>query len=161
MRQRTDGAMARAGLSLGSNLEPEANLRSAIAELRARFGDVRLSRVYRTRAVGFDGGDFLNAAAVIETDLEPGALDAWLHALEDAHGRDRSGPRFGDRTLDIDLVLYDERIVEGPGHLRVPRGELRHAFVLRSEEHTSELQSLMRISYAVFCLKKKNNNSTK
>src|SRR3546814_7111270 len=131
MRQRTDGAMARAGLSLGSNLEPEANLRSAIAELRARFGDVRLSRVYRTRAVGFDGGDFLNAAAVIETDLEPGALDAWLHALEDAHGRDRRGPRFADRTLDIDLVPYDARIVERPGNMRAPRAALRHAFVMR------------------------------
>ncbi len=131
--------MSTACLSLGSNLEPEANLRSAIAALRARFGQVRLSRVYRTRAVGFDGGDFLNAAAVVETDLEPEALDAWLHALEDAHGRDRSAPRFGDRSLDLDLVLYDDRIVEGPGHpgsgpgqaLRVPRGELRHAFVLR------------------------------
>lgn len=123
--------MARACLSLGSNLEPEAHLRAAISELQARFDEVRVSRVYRTRAVGFDGGDFLNAAAVIETDLEPEALDTWLHALEDAHGRDRSGPRFGDRTLDIDLVLYDERIVDGPGHLRVPREELRHAFVLR------------------------------
>jgi len=123
--------MARACLSLGSNLEPETHLRSAIDALRARFGQVLVSQVYRTRAVGFDGGDFLNAAAVVETDLEPQALDAWLHALEDAHSRDRSGPRFGDRTLDIDLVLYDERIVEGPGHLRVPRDELRHAFVLR------------------------------
>lgn len=131
MRWKTDGTMARACLSLGSNLDPEAHLRAAIAGLRERFGNVLVSNVYRTRAVGFDGGDFLNAAAVVDTDLEPAALDAWLHALEDAHGRDRSGPRFGDRTLDVDLVLYDERIVEGPGHLRVPRGELRHAFVLR------------------------------
>ena len=123
--------MSHAFLSLGSNLEPEANLRSAIAALRARFGDVRVSPVYRTRAVGFDGGEFLNAAAVLDTDLEPQALDAWLHALEDAHGRDRSGPRYGDRTLDIDLVLYDDRIVDGPGHLRIPRDELRHAFVLK------------------------------
>lgn len=123
--------MARACLSLGSNLDPEAHLRAAIAALRARFGDVRVSNVYRTRAVGFEGGDFLNAAAVLETDLEPDALDAWLHELEDAHGRDRSGPRYGDRTLDVDLVLYDDRIVDGPGHLRVPRDELRHAFVLR------------------------------
>lgn len=123
--------MARACLSLGSNLDPEAHMRAAIAALRDRFHDVRVSAVYRTRAVGFEGGDFLNAAAVVGTDLEPEALDAWLHALEDTHGRDRSGPRFGDRTLDIDLVLYDERIVEGPGHLRVPRDELRHAFVLR------------------------------
>lgn len=123
--------MGTACLSLGSNLEPEANLRSAIAALRARFDDVRVSPVYRTQAVGFDGGEFLNAAAVLETDLEPQALDAWLHALEDAHGRDRSGPRYGDRTLDIDLVLYDDRIVDGPGHLRIPRDELRHAFVLK------------------------------
>ena len=123
--------MAIACLSLGSNLEPETNLRSAIAALRARFDDVRVSPVYRTQAVGFDGGEFLNAAAVLETDLEPQALDAWLHALEDAHGRDRSGPRYGDRTLDIDLVLYDDRIVDGPGHLRIPRDELRHAFVLK------------------------------
>jgi len=123
--------MHTACLSLGSNVDPERHIAIALAALRARFGDVLVSKVYRTRAVGFDGGDFLNAAAVVDTDLEPEALDAWLHALEDAHGRDRSAPRYGDRTLDIDLVLYDERIVEGPGHLRVPRDELRHAFVLR------------------------------
>lgn len=123
--------MAKAYLSLGSNLQPEMHLRSGIAALRARFGAIVLSPVYRTRAVGFEGGDFLNAAAVIETDLEPQALNDWLHALEDAHGRDRSGPRFGDRTLDIDIVLYDERVVEGPGNLRIPRPELKHAFVLR------------------------------
>lgn len=123
--------MSTACLSLGSNLAPETHLRAAIAALRASFGDVRVSAVYRTRAVGFDGADFLNAGAVIETDLDPLALDAWLHALEDAQGRDRSGPRFGDRTLDIDLVLYDDRMLQGPGHLRVPRDELRHAFVLR------------------------------
>ncbi len=123
--------MERACLSLGSNIEPEANLRSAIATLRARFGETRVSQVYRTRAVGFDGGDFLNAAAVVETDLEPEALDTWLHALEDAHGRDRSGPRFGDRPLDIDIVFYDDLVMEGAGSLRIPRPELRHAFVLK------------------------------
>ena len=47
------------------------------------------------------------------------------------HGRDRSGPRFGDRTLDIDIVLFDDLVCSGPGNLRLPRGELRHAFVLR------------------------------
>jgi 2-amino-4-hydroxy-6-hydroxymethyldihydropteridine diphosphokinase len=123
--------MGKAYLSLGSNLDAQANIASAIHALRARFGEVRVSPVYRTAAVGFDGADFLNAAAMIDSDLDPLALDAWLHALEDAHGRDRSGPRFGDRTLDIDLVLYDDRILDGPGSLRLPREELRHAFVLR------------------------------
>ena len=123
--------MSSACLSLGSNIDPDANLRSAIAALRARFGSIQLSPVYRTGAVGFEGAEFLNAAVVLETGLDPLALDAWLHALEDAHGRDRSGPRFGDRTLDLDLVLFDDRILDGPGHLQVPRDDLRHAFVLR------------------------------
>ena len=105
--------------------------RAAVAALRARFGDLRLSPVYRTRSVGFDGTDFLNAAAVIESDLDPFALNDWLHALEDAHGRDRSGPRFCDRTLDIDIVFYDALVIDGPGHLQIPRNELQHAFVLR------------------------------
>ncbi len=118
-------------LSLGSNVEPEAHLRSAIAALRARFECVVVSAVYRFPAVGYAGPDFLNAAATVRTDLAPAALNAWLHALEDAHGRDRSGPRYSDRTLDIDIVLYDDAVLDGAGHLRIPRDELRHAFVLR------------------------------
>ena len=123
--------MGRAYLSLGSNIEPAQHLRSAIAALRERFGDVRVSPAYRTPAVGFDGEDFLNAAAIIDSDLDPFALNDWLHALEDAHGRDRSGPRFGPRPLDIDIVFYDELALDGPGHLQIPRDELKHAFVLK------------------------------
>lgn len=123
--------MGKAYLSLGSNQQPEANLRSAFAALRARFGEVIASVVYRFPAVGFDGPDFLNAAAIIETDLDPFALNDWLHVLEDAHGRDRSGPRFGDRPLDIDIVFYDDLVLEGAGHLQLPRDELKHAFVLK------------------------------
>lgn len=123
--------MGKAYLSLGSNVDAERNLRAAFAALRARFGDLAASTVYRFPAVGFDGPDFLNAAAVIDSDLDPHALNAWLHALEDAHGRDRSGPRFGDRPLDIDIVFYDALVLSGAGHLQLPRDELRHAFVLR------------------------------
>ncbi|MDQ3159810.1 MAG: 2-amino-4-hydroxy-6-hydroxymethyldihydropteridine diphosphokinase [Pseudomonadota bacterium] len=123
--------MEKAYLSLGSNVEPQTNLRSAIAALRGRFGDVVLSPVYRTSAFGFDGADFLNAAAVFDSDLDVFALNDWLHALEDAHGRDRSGPRFGDRPLDIDIVFYGDRIVDGPDNLKIPRPELEQAFVLK------------------------------
>ena len=123
--------MGVACLSLGSNVDAEANLRAAVAALRARFGGIALSDACVFPAVGFDGGDFLNAAAVIDSDLDPFALNDWLHALEDAHGRDRSGPRFGDRTLDIDIVFYDDLVMQGTGNLRIPRDELRHAFVLK------------------------------
>lgn len=123
--------MSTAWLSLGSNVEPERHLRAAAAALRERFGAVRFSPVYRTPAVGFEGPDFLNCAAAIETDLDPQALNTWLHALEDMQGRDRSGPRFSSRTLDIDIVLFDDQVLEGPGNLQIPRKELQHAFVLK------------------------------
>lgn len=124
--------MATAWLSLGSNQQPEANLRAAAIALRQRFGAVKFSPVYRTVAVGFDGPDFLNAAAELNTELEPEALDAWLHALEDAQGRRRDVPRFSSRTLDVDLLLYDDQILTGPGNLQLPRPELaQQAFVLR------------------------------
>lgn len=128
--------MARAYLSLGSNIDALTHLRGARDALREAFADVRMSPVYVTTAVGFDGPDFHNAAAAIETRLDPVTLNAWLHALEDAHGRDRSGPRFGDRTLDIDIVLYADDagrpvVMTGQGNLQLPRDELRHAFVLK------------------------------
>jgi 2-amino-4-hydroxy-6-hydroxymethyldihydropteridine diphosphokinase len=118
-------------LSLGSNEQPLEHLPRALRELRARFGTLRVSPLYRTPAVGFDGPDFLNAAVILDTDMEPAELDAWLHALEDAHGRRRDVPRFSDRPLDIDIVFYDQRVLRGPGNLEIPRPELRHAFVLK------------------------------
>ena len=121
--------MHRAYLSLGSNIEPEKYLRAAIAELRARFGTLIVSPVYRSAAVGFEGPEFLNLAVGLDTDLDAPALDAWLHALEDRHGRRRDQPRYASRTLDVDIVLFGDAIVEGPGHLRIPRSELREAFV--------------------------------
>ena len=122
--------MARALLSLGSNIEPERHLAAAVEALRQRFGELTLSSCYRTPAVGFEGADFLNAGALIETDLAPQALNDWLHRLEDAHGRRRDVPRFSSRTLDIDIVLYDDLVLRGEGNLKIPRGELKHAFVL-------------------------------
>jgi len=123
--------MGRAYLSLGSNIDAAMNLRSALAALRERFGAVTVSPAYRTAAVGFAGADFLNAAAIIESDLDAQSLNDWLHALEDAHGRDRSGPRFGNRPLDIDIVFYDTLTLTGRGHLELPRPDWRHAFVLK------------------------------
>ena len=123
--------MPKAYLSLGSNLDPQRHLARAVEELRARFGPLVLSPTYRTPAVGFDGPDFLNSAAIIDSDLSVVALDAWLHTLDDAHGRRRDQPRFSDRPLDIDIVFYDDVVFRGPGNLQVPRPELRHAFVLK------------------------------
>jgi 2-amino-4-hydroxy-6-hydroxymethyldihydropteridine diphosphokinase len=123
--------MARVYLSLGSNLGPQLYLPAAVRELRERFGGISVSPAYRSKALGFDGADFVNLAVGLDTDLSPEALNDWLHALEDRHGRRRDVPRYSDRTLDIDIVLYDARVIDGPGHLQIPRAELQHAFVLR------------------------------
>ncbi len=123
--------MARVYLSLGSNLEPRRHLPAALRELRKHFGELLVSPAYRSTAVGFDGAEFVNLAAGLDTELSPAALNDWLHALEDRHGRRRDVPRYSDRTLDIDIVFYDDRVLDGPGHLQVPRNELQHAFVLR------------------------------
>lgn len=123
--------MTRAWLSLGSNLEPEKNLHAALVELRARFGEIVASPAYRFPAVGFDGPDFINLVAGLDTDLSAGVLNEWLHALEDRHGRRRDVPRFSSRTLDVDIVLFGDRVVKGPGNLEIPRAELKYAFVLK------------------------------
>ena len=123
--------MARVYLSLGSNEEPHRYLRAALDELRTRFGKLDVSPAYRSTAVGFDGADFINLAVGMDTDLSPIALNEWLHALEDRHGRRRDVPRYADRTLDVDIVLYDDLVTQGPGHLDIPRKELKHAFVLK------------------------------
>ena len=123
--------MTRAYLSLGSNIEPEENLRAALAELRAKFGDIVVSPVYRYAAVGFEGPHFLNLAVGLDTGLQPQALNEWLHALEDRHGRRRDVPRFSSRTLDIDIVLYGDQVLTGESNLQIPRAELKYAFVLK------------------------------
>ena len=122
--------MPKAYLSLGSNQDPEKHLAEAVNTLRDTFGTVVLSDWMRTKAVGFDGPDFINGAAIIETDWDVHTLDQWLHALEDAHGRRRDVPRFSSRTLDIDIIFFDDLILKGPGNLQIPRPELKHAFVL-------------------------------
>ena len=122
--------MTRAYLSLGSNIKPEQHLRAAIDALHAQFGDLLVSSVYRTEAVGFDGPAFLNMAVGLDTDWTPEDLDDWLHALEDREGRRRDVERYSSRTLDIDIILFGDLIVHGSGHLQIPRDELKHAFVL-------------------------------
>ncbi len=123
--------MARVYLGLGSNRDAERHIAKGIQALREHFSGVRISPVYRSPAVGFDGVDFLNCTACVLTNMSVGELKQWLTDLEDAHGRDRSQPKFSDRTLDIDILLYDDLIGEHDG-LELPRDEiLKYAHVLK------------------------------
>ena len=115
--------MHTAYLGLGSNVDPRENIISGIAALREAFGDIELSPVYRTPSFGFEGDDFINLAARILTDLEPLELKDFLHRLEDRHQRNRSAPKYSDRTLDIDILMYDDLYLLSPA-LSIPRDEI-------------------------------------
>lgn len=124
-------ANSTAYLGIGSNLEVERNIRSGADALRETFGDVRFSPVYRSTAVGFAGGDFINLVASVTTRLQPLELKNYLNDLENRHGRLRNTPKFSDRTLDVDILLYDDLHLHFPA-LELPRPEvLQYAHVLR------------------------------
>ena len=123
--------MAAVYLGLGSNIDPEHNLQLGVAELRRRYGDVELSAVYRSRSVGFAGDDFLNLVARCESENSPLSICEEIEVIHNLSGRDRSGGKWEARTLDIDLLLYNELVVDEPP-VRVPRGDiLEYSFVLR------------------------------
>jgi 2-amino-4-hydroxy-6-hydroxymethyldihydropteridine diphosphokinase len=117
-------------LGLGSNIEPQKNLKSALRELEARFGELEASSVYRSKAYGFDGDDFLNMVVRLDTTLEPAEIYAELEKIHDLAGRNRDERGYSSRTLDIDLLLYDDLVVNEPP-LRLPRPDvLGFSFVL-------------------------------
>ncbi len=115
--------MTRAYVGLGANLgDREATMRRAIDLL----GDevVAVSTFRETDPVGYeDQPRFLNAAVALETALTSRELLDRLLAVERELGRTRDGPRYGPRTIDLDLLLYGEEIVDEPG-LRVPHPRL-------------------------------------
>jgi len=112
-----------AWLSLGSNIDAERNIASAMRALTKDYDDTRFSPVYRSRAVGFEGDAFINLVAAIRTGLGPRQLKAALTALENVHGRNRSAPRWSSRTLDVDILLYDDLWLLSP-ELEIPRDEI-------------------------------------
>ncbi len=117
-------------LSLGSNVEAEANIRSAVEQLRERFGELEISPVYKTEAVGFEGDSFINLVVAFEVDDSIEGLNRSLKRIEADHGRSREDARFAPRTLDLDLLMYGDRAGNFDGVV-LPRGEiLKYAFVL-------------------------------
>ncbi|HCS63757.1 MAG TPA: 2-amino-4-hydroxy-6-hydroxymethyldihydropteridine diphosphokinase [Cellvibrio sp.] len=124
--------MALAYIGLGSNLEdPLAQVKRAFAEL-ANIPQTSLlarSSIYSSHAVGPEQPDYINAVALLDTQLAPLALLDALQAIEQAHQRVRI-QHWGPRTLDLDLLLYGDQII-AEERLRVPHPYLtQRSFVL-------------------------------
>ena len=122
--------MARIYLSLGSNIDREVRLTIALDALHRLFGDLILSPVYESDSVGFEGDSFYNLVVGIDTEESIREVSSKLKKIEDDNGRDRTAPRFGPRSLDIDILTMDDFCGEQDG-ITLPREEvLVNAFVL-------------------------------
>jgi 2-amino-4-hydroxy-6-hydroxymethyldihydropteridine pyrophosphokinase len=117
-------------VAAGSNVEPERHLARAVAHLQGQFPDVRFSPWYRNRAAGFEGDDFINLAASFTSTLPVHEVLERLHCIEALCGRPRDTPKWAPRTMDLDILLYDDLICEEP-RLKLPRPDLlKRAYML-------------------------------
>lgn len=122
--------MARTYLSVGSNVDSKKNIYSAIVALKKTFGALTCSKVYESKAVGFDGDNFLNLVVGFDTELSVGELSGALKKIEIEHGRKKGQAKFSARTLDLDILTYDD-VYGVVDDIELPREEiLSYAFVL-------------------------------
>lgn len=121
--------MARIYISIGSNIQRDYYVRAGVKALQQQFTAVQLSSVYESDAVGFNGDAFYNMVAAADTDLTIEQCVALLKQIEDQFGRVRGSEKFSGRTLDLDLLTYDNVSCDTP--VILPRPEItENAFVL-------------------------------
>lgn len=119
----------RACICLGSNIDPESNMKKAVMLLRELSNIEGLSACYETVAVGSSGPNFLNMAACLVTAMPPDALkEQVLHPIEQQLGRVRMQDKNAPRTIDLDLIIYDNQVLDPElwrrVHLALPFSEL-------------------------------------
>lgn len=111
--------MNRVIVSIGSNIDPDEHIRRMLDILRAESCLIGVSEFVRTKPIGIENQpDFVNGAALIETPLDRPELTRYLKSVEDRLGRDRSQARFGPRTIDLDIVVWNNQVVDDDYHTR-------------------------------------------
>jgi 2-amino-4-hydroxy-6-hydroxymethyldihydropteridine diphosphokinase len=122
--------VARVYVSLGSNINRYQHIAASLDALDEHFGELTISPVYESESVGFDGSNFLNLVVGFQCEISVAELVRVLRRIEHDNGRRRDGPKFSPRTLDIDILTFDEHVGELDGVL-LPRDEItKNAFVL-------------------------------
>lgn len=122
--------MHRVVLGLGSNLQPQRHLTTALQHLCAQFEHIDISPVYETQAVGFDGPNFWNLIVGIQTDLLLEPLKTRLRAIEYDLGRPPQAQKWADRCIDIDILIFGD-LVGATCVGKLPRADiLKYAHVL-------------------------------
>lgn len=122
--------MPRGYISIGSNIDRDKNIPASLQALERYFGELTVSSIYETEPVGFSGNPFYNLVVGFDSDLDVREVAQQLRQIELDHGRARSCQKFTARTLDLDLILYDDLVLRDE-QLQLPRDEIeRYAFVL-------------------------------
>ncbi|MDO9425065.1 MAG: 2-amino-4-hydroxy-6-hydroxymethyldihydropteridine diphosphokinase [Methylobacter sp.] len=122
--------MTRGYISIGSNIDKDKHIPASLRALELTFGELTISSIYETEAVGFTGDVFYNLVVGFDSDLEVKTVTKLLRQIELDNGRTRDSRKFAARTLDLDLILYGDLIIND-GRLQIPRDEIEHyAFVL-------------------------------
>jgi 2-amino-4-hydroxy-6-hydroxymethyldihydropteridine diphosphokinase len=117
-------------ISIGSNIDKEKHIPASIKALTGIYGRLSLSSIYESEAMGFTGDAFYNLIAGFDSDLEVKEIVDQLRQIELDNGRNRDCKKFSARTLDLDLVLYGDLIIN-EGRIQIPRDEIeKYAFVL-------------------------------
>lgn len=117
-------------ISIGSNIDRERHIPASLTALAEHFGKLTESSIYETDPVGFDGDPFYNLVVAFTSNLEVHVIMEILRQIELDNGRNRDCKKFSARTLDLDLLLYGDLILN-EGRIRIPRDEIeRYAFVL-------------------------------
>jgi len=116
-------------LDIGSNIDRESNIQSCVDQLRLDFENIVFSKAYESEAFGFEGDPFINLSAKLQTQLSFDDLNVYLKSLENKHARKRNNKKFIARTLDVDILLYGDYVLQPEQDL--PRAEiLKFPFVL-------------------------------
>ncbi|MDD4906100.1 MAG: 2-amino-4-hydroxy-6-hydroxymethyldihydropteridine diphosphokinase [Methylobacter tundripaludum] len=142
--------MTRGYISIGSNINKDEHIPASLQALEQTFGELTVSSIYESEPVGFTGDVFYNLVVGFDSDLEVKAVAKQLRQIELDNGRTRDSRKFAARTLDLDLILYGDLIVND-GRLQIPRDEIEHyAFVLEplAEIAPSLQHPVSHISYA-------------
>ncbi|KXI28606.1 2-amino-4-hydroxy-6-hydroxymethyldihydropteridine diphosphokinase [Paraglaciecola hydrolytica] len=117
-------------ISVGSNIEREKHTKAGLQAMYEVFGHLQLSRVYESESVGFAGHNFYNLVVKAQTSLSIEQVCLALKQIEDQNKRQRGTAKFSPRTLDLDLLLFDDVVSRDP--VELPRSEiLFNAFVLQ------------------------------
>ena len=140
---------------VGSNINPEVNISAAVELLSDMVENLIISSVWKSPAVGSSGPDYLNTAALMSTKLPLRVIKTTIISpIENQLGRIRSDDKYMDRTIDLDVMIYDNLVIDPElwtqAHLAIPASELMPKFINRETGET--LQEAANRLLKIFCI---------